>query len=150
MRLREVTAFRTPGWTNRTRISPRIITLWQEVAGRVPLMFIVLGTCYLFLGVVGSSMISPPPLGSLAQGQSRRIESKGGRRGKRETIGQRYWEAPNALFGCEFSPNLGVGSSSPTHETTVDRSGGGNNYLIFFSSRTFNLTRTIFGRPFAH
>lgn len=42
--------------------------LWQDVAGRVPLMFIVLGACYLLLGMVGSSMISPPPLGSLAQG----------------------------------------------------------------------------------
>ena len=55
----------TPGWTSRVSL----VFLWQEVAGRVPLMFIVLGTCYLFLGMVGSSMISPPPLGSLAQGQ---------------------------------------------------------------------------------
>lgn len=52
-----------------------LVLLWQEIADRVPLMFVLLGTCCLVFGMVGSSMISLPPQGSLAQGQCNRLKN---------------------------------------------------------------------------
>lgn len=38
--------------------------LLQEIAARVPGMYLILGSCYLVLGMLGSWMLSPPPLSS--------------------------------------------------------------------------------------
>lgn len=61
------------GWVNPENASPdRATGLYsEEIAGRVPGMYLILGSCYLVLGMLGSRMLSPPPLASdFTQGSS--------------------------------------------------------------------------------
>ncbi|CAM9852126.1 unnamed protein product [Pylaiella littoralis] len=50
----------------------------EEVAGRVPLMYIVLGSCYLVLGLFGSWMIMNHPTDSSSSSSSSRKEGSSG------------------------------------------------------------------------